>query len=88
MSEKVKPKLHGRSGVSDALGNPDFGDKVKPDPDECPKCGHVWNDEGDLTMADMHIDIQSGFVALTNRCEGCGAKLERFYDWDRTEASE
>ena len=61
--------------------------KPKPDPDECPRCGATFNDEGQLDLGDIHIDLQCGFVAIKNRCE-CGATLERFYDYDRTEVKE
>ncbi len=64
-----------------------MSDQAEPNPDECPRCGVVWNDEADINIqTELHIDIQCGFVAIMHKCE-CGKMLERFYDWDRTEVA-
>jgi len=56
--------------------------KTKPEPNECPKCGKELSD--DFDAVDIDIDLQTGFVCLKRKCE-CGAKLQLFFDYDRTE---
>lgn len=52
------------------------------EPNECPRCGRELSE--DFDAVDIDIDLQTGFVCLTRKCE-CGAKLQLFFDYDRTE---
>ncbi len=56
--------------------------ETKREPNECPRCGKELSE--DFDAVDIDIDLQTGFVCLKRKCD-CGAKLQLFFDYDRTE---
>ena len=60
--------LHGRSGVSDALGNPVVSEKVKPYPTEprCVGCRYHTRDGYCRRFTDCQVDVH----AWSDLCRG------------------